>query len=64
MELGPSKAIGIACLDLIYSVRLSSGASGQAKEEEKRKLAEEEARSLLWCSNSFHKANEQRKCWN
>ena len=42
------EAIGIACLDLRYSVRLSHDAIHRAREVEKRRLAaEEEARCLL-----------------
>ena len=53
--------IGVACLDLKYSVRLSRDAIDRAREEEERRLAaEEEARNLF----GYHPVGETKteKC--
>jgi ABC-type uncharacterized transport system YnjBCD ATPase subunit len=62
MSLCPAeKAIGIACLDLRYSVRLSHDAIHQARELEKRRLAaEEEARCLMGSADTEDKLHRIR----
>jgi hypothetical protein len=65
----PTEPIGIACLDLTYSISLSRAASEKARQEENRKLDEEEARRSLRYSSStsdscaLNDGNHQGMCW-
>ncbi|XP_062524035.1 uncharacterized protein LOC134198639 isoform X2 [Corticium candelabrum] len=58
----PQEAVGVACLNLRYSISLSKEALAETKKTQQRKIAEEEeSRALLGLTGSNHNTLESKK---